>query len=61
LATDDDREALKAEARTLLSEYSEGLKKPFFMDVDTGNGFANVAVASTARAALAEISRVLAR
>ncbi len=55
----DGREALKAEARTLLGEYSEELKKPFFMDVDTGNGFANVAVASTARAALAEISRVL--
>lgn len=58
-AAGESREALKAEARTLLGEYSEELKKPFFMDVDTGNGFANVAVASTARAALAEISRVL--
>ena len=54
------REALKKEARTLLSEYAGELAKPFFADVDSNNGFTNVAVTSTARAALAEISNVLA-
>lgn len=54
------REALKKEARTLLSEYSGELAKPFFADVDSNNGFTNVAVTSTAREALAEISKVLA-
>jgi len=58
-AAGDSREALKAEARTLLGEYKSELAKPFFADVDSKNGFANVAVASTARTALAEIERVL--
>ncbi len=58
-AAGDSREALKAEARTLLGEYRSELANPFFADVDSKNGFANVAVASTARTALAEIERVL--
>jgi hypothetical protein len=44
----------------LPGEYSKALKKPFFVDGDTGNAFANVAFASTALAALAEFSRAMA-
>lgn len=53
------RENLKIEARKLLDEYQQELGNEFFVDVDNDNGFANVAVASTAIAALASISRVL--
>lgn len=53
------REERKIEARKLLGEYEKELDNEFFGVVDSGNGFANVAVASTAKAALAEISRVL--
>lgn len=53
------REALKREALAIIGEYQAELDTPFFKDVDN-NGFAPVSVASTARASLAEISRVLA-
>lgn len=53
------RDNLKREARQLLSEYETELSNEFFEVVDSENGFANVSVASTAKTALAEISRVL--
>ena len=55
-----ERDTRKAEARTVLREYQAELTAPFFQDVDGSNGFANVAVASTARDALGDIDRVLA-
>lgn len=55
-----DRDRLKGEARAVIGEYEAELSKPFFGDIDNNSGFASVAVASTARAALAEITRVLA-
>ncbi len=59
--TGSDRDRLKGEARAVIGEYEAELSKPFFGDVDNNSGFASVAVASTARAALADIARVLAR
>ncbi|KAE9631761.1 hypothetical protein [Parasedimentitalea maritima] len=56
----EQREAAKKQARSLVNEYQNELNAPFFKDVDQGNGFANVAVASTSRAALGEIDKVLA-
>ncbi|MCT8329737.1 hypothetical protein [Albidovulum sediminis] len=53
------RTALKAEARLAIKDYSDALKEDFFMDVDNDNGFAPVAVASTARKALDAIAKVL--
>lgn len=59
-ATDGaERDRYKQEARALLSEYQSELQADFFQDVDAKNGFVNVAVASTAAAALAEIHAVL--
>lgn len=55
-----DREARKAEARTILKEYQDELSRPFFQEVDSDNGFASVSVAATAQAALGDIDRVLA-
>jgi ribosomal protein S20 len=59
-APGNDRERLKGEARALIGEYEKELSTPFFNEIDGGNGFGSVAVASTARAALADIGRVLA-
>ncbi|MVO14480.1 hypothetical protein [Parasedimentitalea huanghaiensis] len=56
----EQREAAKKQARLLVNEYQKELNTPFFKDVDQGNGFADVAVASTSRAALGEIDKVLA-
>lgn len=58
--TGPDRERLKGEARAVIGEYEAELGKPFFADIDNNNGFISIAVASTARAALADIARVLA-
>ncbi len=54
------RDKLKDEARKLLTEYQSELQAPFFADVDAGNGFANVAITSTATDALKRIESVLA-
>jgi hypothetical protein len=54
------RDKLKEEARKLLSEYQSELQAPFFADVDAGNGFASVAITSTATDALKRIESVLA-
>jgi hypothetical protein len=54
------RDKLKDEARKLLTEYQSELQAPFFADVDAGNGFANVAITSTATDALKKIESVLA-
>jgi hypothetical protein len=53
------RDKHKDDARKLLKEYQAELQSDFFQDVDAKNGFVNVAVASTAAAALAEIHSVL--
>ena len=55
-----DREALKKQALNELRGYATLLGEDFFRDVDTANGFANVAVAATARASLAAIAKTLA-
>lgn len=54
-----ERDGHKADARALLAEYQAELQTDFFKDVDANNGFVNVAVASTAAKALAEINSVL--
>gem|GEM_PF-5731979 len=54
------RDGLKTQALQLLTDYKQELTNPFFADVDAGNGFVNVAVTSTANAALGEIEKVLA-
>lgn len=56
----DQRTKLKAEARKILGDYSKTLDAPFFQEIDAGNGFVSVKLASTARAALQKISDVLA-
>ncbi|WP_424980726.1 hypothetical protein [Leisingera sp. S232] len=53
------REDRKTEARSLLKEYQSELSTEFFQAVDGGNGFTNVAIASTAAAALSEIESTL--
>ncbi len=55
-----ERSILKVEARSLLDTYAVELSNPFFADVDQDNGFMSVAVASTARGAMADLSKVLA-
>lgn len=55
-----ERSILKVEARGLLDNYTAELANPFFADVDQDNGFMSVAVASTARGAMADLSKVLA-
>lgn len=55
----DVRQKLKAEAKTHIGAYAAVLKDPFFADVDKKNGFVDVAIASTARTALADIASVL--
>lgn len=52
-------DALKAQARATVQEYETALNAPFFAELDTQNGFANVAVAASAKQALAAISKVL--
>jgi hypothetical protein len=54
------RDKLKSEARGLIKTYQDELTKPFFQEVDAANGFANVAVTATARAALSRVESVLA-
>ncbi|MEL6466875.1 MAG: hypothetical protein AAFQ58_18070 [Pseudomonadota bacterium] len=54
------REALKKQALAVLKDYAAALNEPFFQDVDAKNGFANVAVAASARTSLASIAKVLA-
>ncbi|WP_299044453.1 hypothetical protein [uncultured Tateyamaria sp.] len=55
-----NREGLKKQALGTLKSYAAALNEPFFKDVDGNNGFVNVSVASTARASLASIAKVLA-
>jgi len=43
--------------RTILADYQRELASPFFQSVDDGNGFVNVSVASTAAAALNDLSK----
>jgi len=54
------RDGFKGEARSLLASYRQELEGEFFQDVDSSSGFANVAVTSTAHAALGDIEKVLA-
>ena len=56
----DTREKLKIEARSLIAEYNNELNSDFFKDVDDNNGFVQLAVASTARNVLNDLSKVLA-
>jgi hypothetical protein len=58
-AQGEEREEKKGVARDLLAEYQKELQSDFFSDVDGNNGFVTISVASTANAALAEISDVL--
>jgi hypothetical protein len=58
-APGSDREALKAQARGLLKEYQSELSGDFFRVIDADNGFANVAIASSAASALSEIESAL--
>lgn len=55
----DERTALKNEARVALKDYSTALQDDFFAEVDNDNGFAQVAVAASARKALEAIAKVL--
>lgn len=59
-ADPDNRAALKADARNLISEYQGVLQSDFFKDVDNSNGFMSVAVTSTAQSMLQDIAGVLA-
>lgn len=54
------REKLKAAARKQIGTYAAALNEDFFKDVDGNNGFANVAVAGTARASLQQIAKAIA-
>ncbi len=55
----EEREAMKAQARTILTSYRSELNTPFFKSIDANNGFISLSVASSAGAALDELSRVL--
>ncbi len=55
-----ERAKLQVEARRLLDAYAAELSNPFFTDIDQDNGFVPVAVASTARKVMADLSKVLA-
>lgn len=54
------RDTLKSEARGLIAEYNDELNSDFFRDIDDNNGFVQLAVASTARDVLNDLSKVLA-
>lgn len=59
-ATEDTkRKGLKDAARVTLGQYKDALEDPFFQDIDQGNGFTTVAIATPARVALAEIAAAL--
>jgi hypothetical protein len=59
-ATEDTkRKGLKDAARVTLGQYKSALEDPFFQDIDQGNGFTTVAIATPARVALAEIAAAL--
>ncbi len=53
------RDKLKKEAKAQIAEYANHLKHDFFGAVDQQNGFANVAVASSARQSLQAVAAVL--
>lgn len=53
------RETLKTQARGIIGDYQNELNSSFFQDVDTNNGFVNVAVRSTALDALKTVSAAL--
>jgi hypothetical protein len=55
----NQRDVLKSEARRIVADYREVLDRPFFRDVDEGNGFTKVAVNSTADKALGDIEAAL--
>lgn len=55
----DRREALKANARKVLSDYQGELDAPFFQAVDSGNGFKPVNVRGAAIASLANVNAAL--
>ncbi|WP_375175973.1 hypothetical protein [Pseudooceanicola sp.] len=55
-----EREALKKEALAIVKSYQAALQQDFFSEVDTDNGFVNVAVASSATKSLDSIAKVLA-
>lgn len=55
----DQRDACKTEALAMVTEYQAELQSDFFQDVDSNNGFVDIAVASTAVSALDEIAAVL--
>lgn len=62
LTTEPDggkRERLKQAARQVLMEYQGELSAPFFQDVDSNNGFAQVNVTGAATKALAEVEDAL--
>ncbi len=54
-----ERTALKKQAIQQISEYSAALGSNFFKEVDTDNGFADVAVAAAARQSLSKIEKTL--
>lgn len=56
----DARTKLKQDAETAIKEYQNHLNDPFFADVDSNNGFANVSVAALAIKSLDSIAKVLA-
>lgn len=53
------REQLKKQAKQQITEYATALQDNFFKELDNDNGFANVAVAATARQSLSAISKTL--
>lgn len=55
-----ERSKLQVEASSLLNAYQAELASPFFADVDQNNGFVSVAVTSTARRVMADLSKLLA-
>ena len=57
--TGGKRERLKQAARQVLMEYQGELSAPFYQDVDSNNGFAQVNVTGAATKALAEVEDAL--
>jgi hypothetical protein len=53
------RERLKVSARSIIADYSAELDSPFFVDVDTNNGFASVKVRGPALTVLRQVSVAL--
>ncbi len=59
-APDAEQQAQNLEkCRTILNEFSTHLKDPFFEAVDTDNGYVDVAIASTAKASISAIQKIL--